>query len=77
MTFHPPLNCITVLLRSVILSNFYFKMLNKRHVYDTFQRKLDNDIFVLRNEMCFYLTMLNIHANLQHTFLLLSEKHIL
>lgn len=52
-------------------------MLNKRHVYDTFQRKLDNDIFVLRNEMCFYLTMLNIHANLQHTFLLLSEKHIL
>lgn len=43
-------------------------MLNKRHVYDTFQRKLDNDISVLKNEMCFYLIMLNIHANLQHTF---------
>lgn len=57
--------------------HFSFKILNKRQVYDTFQRKLDNDIFVLRNEMCFYLAMLNIHADSQCTFLLLSEKHIL
>jgi len=52
-------------------------MLNKRHVYDTFQRKLDNDIFVLRNEVCFYIAMLNIHTNSQCTLLRLSEKRIL
>lgn len=68
MTFYSPIELHNYTTEKCNGIHFSFKKLNKRYFYDTFERKLDNDIFVLKNEMCFYLAMLNIHANSQCTF---------
>lgn len=72
MTFYSPIELHNYTTEKCNGIHFSFKKLNKRYFYDTFERKLDNDIFVLKNEMCFYLAMLNIHANSQCIFFFFS-----